>query len=60
MAAMTELVSELETIHGELQEFAKTFEKPEIAKPLDALEKSATEVGKSWGHSWLGYQSRVY
>lgn len=60
MAAMSELISELETIHGELQEFAKSFDKPEIAKPLDALEKSATEVGKAWGHSWLGYQSRVY
>ncbi len=60
MAVMSELVSELETIHGELEEFAKTFDKPEITKPLNALEKSALEVGKAWGHSWLGYQSHVY
>lgn len=60
MTAISELVSELESIHQELQSFAKGFDKPEIAKPLDALEKSAMEVGKAWSHSWLGYQSRVY
>lgn len=57
---MSELVSELRSICEQLQSFAENFSKPEIMKPLDALENSATEVGKSWGHSWLGYQSRVY
>ena len=27
---------------------------------LDALEKAAIAIGKSWSGSWLGYQSRVY
>ena len=27
---------------------------------LDALEKTAKTVGKSWSGSWLGYHSRVY
>jgi hypothetical protein len=58
--AMSELVSELRRIHEQLQSFAESFDKPEITKPLDALEKSAMEIGKAWGHSWLGYQSRVY
>ena len=57
---MSELVSELQAIYEELQLFAESFDKPEISGSLDALEKSATEVGKSWGRSWVGYQSRVY
>ena len=58
--AMSELVSELQSIYEELQSLAESLNKPEIIKPLNALEDSATEVGKAWGHSWLGYQSRVY
>ncbi|MGJ5813622.1 TIR domain-containing protein [Paludibaculum fermentans] len=57
---MSELVSELQAIYEELQSIAQSLEKKEFLKPLDALEKSATDVGKAWGHSWLGYQSRVY
>ena len=57
---MSELVSELQHVSEELQSFAESWGKPEIVKPLEALEKSANEVGKAWGHSWLGYQSRVY
>jgi hypothetical protein len=57
---MSETVTELKSLFEELLSLAETLGKPEIAKPLEALEKSATEVGKAWGHSWLGYQSRVY
>jgi hypothetical protein len=57
---MSELVTELKSIHEGLQSLAGSLNSPAILKPLDALEKSATEVGKAWGHSWLGYQSRVY
>lgn len=57
---MSELVSELQSIYEQLQCLAESLSNPEITKPLDALENSATEVGKAWGHSWLGYQSRVY
>src|SRR5579862_5139851 len=57
---MSELVSELQDIFEELQSFIENLSKPEIVKPLEALEKCATEFGKAWGHSWLGYQSRVY
>jgi Predicted nucleotide-binding protein containing TIR-like domain len=58
--AMSDLVSELQSIYEELQSVTENLDKPEIVKPLDALEQSANEVGKAWGHSWLGYQSRVY
>jgi hypothetical protein len=57
---MSELVSELRGIWEQLQSFAESLNKPELIKALDALEDSAAEVGKAWGHSWLGYQSRVY
>jgi len=57
---MSEPVSELQKIFGELRTHAENLKDPEIAVPLDALEKSATEAEKAWGHSWLGYQSRVY
>jgi hypothetical protein len=57
---MSELVSELRAIFEELQSTAQRLENPILLKPVDALEKSANEVGKAWGHSWLGYQSRVY
>src|ERR1039458_855431 len=57
---MSEIVTELRNIYEDLESFVQSFDKPEIAKPLEALEKSATEIGKAWSHSWLGYQSHVY
>src|SRR5271167_4780704 len=57
---MSELVSELQGIYRELESFAESLNKPDILEPLDALEQSAKKVEKAWGHSWLGYQSRVY
>lgn len=57
---MSELVNELKSIYEALQSFVDSFNSPAIEKPLDALEKSATDIGKAWGQSWLGYQSRVY
>ena len=57
---MSELVSELQGIFEELQSFSEGLNRQDITSPLDALEQSATEVGKAWGCSWLGYQSRVY
>jgi hypothetical protein len=57
---MSELISELKSIYEGLQSFAESLNKPEISKPLDAVEQSAIAVGKAWGHSWLGYQSHVY
>lgn len=57
---MSELVSELRSIYDDLQSITESLNSHDITEPLDALEKSATEVGKAWSHSWLGYQSRVY
>jgi hypothetical protein len=60
MATMSNLAAELRAIHDELLSTAQVLDKPDILKPLDLLEDTANEVGKSWSHSWLGYQSRVY
>src|SRR5581483_11988767 len=57
---MSELISELKNIYDELLAIVESFEKAEIAGPLDALENSANQVEKAWGHSWLGYQAYVY
>jgi hypothetical protein len=57
---MSEQVSELRAIYDDLQRFIQSSSDPKNTKPLDALEKIANEVGKSWSHSWLGYQSHVY
>ena len=58
--AMSELTSELRVIFEELPSAARRLEDSTLLKPVDALDKSANEVAKAWGHSWLGYQSRVY
>jgi hypothetical protein len=57
---MSALVSELRQIVEELQSFLESLRESETEKPLEALEKSAAEVGKAWSHSFLGYQSHVY
>jgi serine/threonine protein kinase len=36
------------------------FKDPQFMEPLDKLEAAATQIGKSWCGSWLGYHSCVY
>jgi predicted nucleotide-binding protein len=57
---MSDLTAELRTSREELLAKCKVLENPETLKQLESLETCANEVGKAWGHSWLGYQSRVY
>lgn len=57
---MKVLVSELRVIYEELQSAVQALDKQEIKEVLNALEESAKQADKAWGHSWLGYQSRVY
>jgi hypothetical protein len=57
---MSNLVAELRTIHDELMSASRAFDRPEVLKPLEALEDSVNEIAKAWGNSWFGYQSRVY
>ena len=57
---MDNIVEELQDIYDQLQSFVDSSNKNRAIKSLDKLETVANEVGKSWGGSWMGYQSRVY
>jgi predicted nucleotide-binding protein len=57
---MDNIVEELRDIYDQLQSFAEKANKNKIIKSLEKLETVASGVGKSWGGSWMGYQSRVY
>lgn len=57
---MGKLTVELRAIYDELIAKSQVLQNSELLKPLEALETCANTVGKAWGHSWIGYQSRVY
>ena len=50
------------SISNELLRIANQLDKYEDydSSKLDALEKAAITIGRSWSGSWIGYQSRVY
>ena len=53
-------VSELRAIATALSEAEAAFDVPQILSPVNAVQKSAEEIGKSWSGSWLGFESRIY
>ena len=57
---MDNIVEELQDIYDQLQSFVDKANKNNAIKSLEKLEIIASEVGKSWSGSWIGYQSRVY
>ncbi|MFN3243685.1 MAG: hypothetical protein ACE37K_19420 [Planctomycetota bacterium] len=57
---MEESAAELESIAETLQQLVDRCESSEGWKMLDAVEESASDVGRSWSGSWLGYHSCVY
>ncbi len=57
---MSTIPNELFEIAERLEGVAIKLELPEVDSPLERLENAATEVGKAWSGSWLGYHSRVY
>ena len=57
---MSTLTSELNDIQDQLQSFVESAESLDVTVPLTKLENSATQVGKAWSGSWLGYHSHVY
>ncbi len=57
---MTEPHEELLQIADRLDRLVERGNDAAIRGPLDALEKAATEVGKAWSGSWIGYHANVY
>ena len=57
---MTSPVTELREAQQELEAIAKALDSREVTAPLDALEKGANEIARSWSGSWFGYHSLIY
>ena len=57
---MSTISDELFGIADRLEEVAAKSKAPEVEGPVRSLEAAADEIGKAWGGSWFGYQSRVY
>lgn len=51
---------ELFIISKQLAEAARPGDDDALIAPLELLDKAASEVGRSFSGSWLGYHSRVY
>lgn len=57
---MTSEITDLEKLNRKLIDFLNDAKRSDVCEPVDQLEDSALETGKSWSRSWLGYHSRVY
>lgn len=57
---MTENSDELLALAERLCSFTDQIEKPEIGGPLSKLLDVASEVGRAWSGSWIGYHAYVY
>jgi predicted nucleotide-binding protein len=53
-------LEELLAIADTLNTLAAMGEVPAVTEPLQAIKKSATDTGRSFSGSWLGYHSKVY
>ena len=54
-------------LHEELTQMVNTLEgltergrRRHVQEPVDSLKQAATQVGKAWSNSWLGYHANVY
>src|SRR4051794_12700772 len=54
------IAGEMLSIAGKLESLKPKLNSPEIKIPLEKLEKAASNIGRSWSGSWMGYQSRIY
>jgi len=52
--------NELRDVAEHLRTAHEEFDQPSTIGPIIAVQNSASTVGKAWGGSWLGFQSRIY
>ncbi len=57
---MDDFSDTLERIKLACSEITEKFASAKITESIEKLQKSATQAGKSWCGSWLGYHSCVY
>ncbi len=57
---MQDFNQEFFSISEELDQIYQKFERSKEKTYLENLEKIASEIGKSWSGSWLGYHACVY
>ena len=57
---MPELDGELLQIADCMDRLVEQSRKDEVKKPLEKLSQAASEIGKAWSGSWLGYHADVY
>lgn len=55
---MSELSDQLESIAGECDAIFVRLDR--FADGITTVENAATEAGKAWSGSWLGYHARIY
>jgi predicted nucleotide-binding protein len=60
MMAPRELHEELLEIADRLERIWERAAEPDIKPRLDRLEEAATQIGKAWSGSCIGYHSRIY
>ena len=52
--------AELREVADVLRVAQETFDVPALQAPVISVQRSANEIGKAWGGSWIGYESRIY
>lgn len=57
---MQDFSKELFSISEQLDQIYQKYENSKEEKYLEILDKTVTEIGKSWSGSWLGYHACVY
>lgn len=57
---MNNLSKELLDIAGELESISSAYDRSDCPALLAGLVEAATEVGRAWSGSWMGYHAYVY
>ena len=60
LRSATSPADELREVAQTLEAAHEEFDNPKTIGPILAIQNSATSIGKAWGGSWLGFQSRIY
>jgi len=57
---MDDFRDSLDRIKSTCSKIAAQYESSDVVESIKIMQEAATEAGKSWSGSWLGYHSRIY